>query len=1578
MKITFEENIIWDRYQYNRMDRGLVLTYVFAIFGCLDVARLENAIKKTILYFSKNMLQSYVGTRFGVNKRKVQYHSEYLHTFDRTFLLNSTFCSEQINPEKGELFFFALESPDGDGVYKLFLSFSHICFDGLSYSSFMRVLSNIYNENEEILQMASVDVADDFVQNNTIAENFWREKIKTMKLFQSLPFQVEHSNDVTSNKHLVVKSAIRGRHLKKFTNLCHVCDATCFQIMTAIFGIVLYKYCNDAVSLSYTCTTNKRKDRVGCYLNLLPLTLPIHNILSIRECIDLVRTERRNVSDFQRFPFKKIQQLAADIGKKWNPNIVVNESDGLLPSCMLNLAKCSVNLIETPDLSGPFDLSLIYNMRSDEVIYAISAPSNKMTFDMLRDFMESFERVVDFVLTSKLDTKICELTLERKLIPIMTGEDFSISTEESIVNHFIEHCFCNPNKVAVHCIDKCVTYQELKALMESIISIAIKDQDVKPIAFCLTRTELIPATILAMLYIGIPYVPIDVNLPPERIKYILQASGSIKIFVDDRSSDKIRGLAVAIKIMNLSNLYKEESNAELPPCNINHTTSAYILFTSGSTGTPKGVVVTHGNLINFLYSMNKLLGVNSNSKVLALTSISFDISVLEVVLPLFVGGSIELLTEEEICDFFILGNRIDISHARVLQATPATFRGLRGIKWYPKHKLQIICGGEKLESDLAKYLLDIGYEVYNVYGPTETTVWSSFYKLFDRNGLISLGTPIYNTKYFVVNDKLKSVPLGMEGQLVISGQCVSKGYLNDHSNKNFITHKEYKNLYCTGDVVRYLGGDNLIYLERRDSQVKINGRRIDLSEIQNVLAGYYDNIDFFVVMRIDNTSKMKNITCFYANDLHEKFDEDECKSKLKRIIPEYMIPRNFYHLKAIPINSNGKVDMKFLSESDIDYIEIERKTTHNNLQLNNNYYNRICAIIGNALNINTSDLNVSLSSLGIDSVMFTQLSLVLIEHFNITIKPHEFYQFATLEDLVLYISGNAIQNITESTPFPLMNKEEVYVVGMSALLPMDLDEYSFWEALINKRCLITSPPKTRRFYENLKGGYISDIDSFDNSFFSISALEAANMDPRQKQLLQIAWKTIEDAGISKNDLEKKKVGCYIATTGGDYYDTNDLNVYSITGKSMSVIANRISRYFDWRGPSITIDTACSGSLVALSQAYNDLVNGVCDFAFVGSANIIFDEKNSAALKVGNFLSPNFRCATFDQSADGYVRAEGICGIFMASSRALSLAEHRDTIRATLKSVAIGHGGKSNSLTAPNLTALTELYLSAYTKELMQEVSYIETHGTGTKLGDPIEITSLKNAWSFLCNDQFNQNVFLGAVKTNVGHTEASAGLTSLIKVLLSIEKKMLVSNIHFNKLNEEINLEGSPFKILSYHTPWSCNNRRVAAISSFGFGGMNSHVVLEEFVREHKVTQNEKELKYMIPISARTPLALSNYIRKLRSFLQNCDQNQLQLCDIAYTLAIGRTHFEYRCAFIANSIAQLLDQLNEDNVHYVPTKKLIYKNKEQFYDNDLNNVLKHFLNGDQISWSLLFDGAGCSRIHLPTYVFNHNFIKELS
>ncbi|MCG8508522.1 MAG: polyketide synthase, partial [Rhodospirillales bacterium] len=427
---------------------------------------------------------------------------------------------------------------------------------------------------------------------------------------------------------------------------------------------------------------------------------------------------------------------------------------------------------------------------------------------------------------------------------------------------------------------------------------------------------------------------------------------------------------------------------------------------------------------------------------------------------------------------------------------------------------------------------------------------------------------------------------------------------------------------------------------------------------------------------------------------------------------------------------------------------------------------------------------------------------------------------------------------------------------------------------------------------NIKwGGFIDGVGEFDPLFFGISPREAELMDPQQRLLMTYVWLALEDAGYSASSLSGSSTGIFIGTTISGYSGliakaNIAIEGYSSTGMVPSVGPNRMSYFLNVHGPSEPIETACSSSLVAVHRAIVAMEAGDCDQAIVGGVNTIITPEAHISFNKAGMLCRDGRCKTFSKQANGYVRGEGVGMLFLKNLKAAK--EAGDHIYGLIRGSAENHGGRANSLTAPNPKAQSDLLVSAYKKAGIdpRTVSYIEAHGTGTELGDPIEINGLKTAFKALyqeTGDARIQSVHcgLGSVKTNIGHLEFAAGVTGVIKVLLQLKNKTLVKNLHCDEINPYIELHDSPFYVVQESQEWRAlrdsNGKafpRRAGVSSFGFGGTNAHIVLEEYIPTETRRLGESIVvrssnPVMIPLSAKNRDRLKEYTEGLLKFIQN-------------------------------------------------------------------------------------------------------------
>jgi len=483
----------------------------------------------------------------------------------------------------------------------------------------------------------------------------------------------------------------------------------------------------------------------------------------------------------------------------------------------------------------------------------------------------------------------------------------------------------NPEREAVRFIGESLSYDEVNRRSNKLAHYLISEGVEKGtlVGVYMERSASLLIALLAILKAGAAYVPLDPAHPRQRNENIL-SSVNMKYLISQESL-KSTFSRPGLKVLTVDGLKERigDSDSSNPEITVEKDQLAYVIFTSGSTGTPKGVQITHSNVVNILTFMKEKLEVDGNDKVLALTTVTFDISVLELFLPL-VSGACTVITPGRIAsDGAGLAQLIENEGITIMQATPSTFHMLLDAGWKGDPSLRILCGGEAWSVKLAEALLDRCMSLWNVYGPTETTVWSTIKQIQRGDKAITLGQPVSNTTLYIINEEGREAAVGETGELYIGGVGVGKGYLNDPAltAEKFI-QKPFAGdsggyVYRTGDVVRKLQNGDIEYIERADFQVKIRGFRIELGEIENALLKHPSVNQAVAVVKSRNEEKY--ICAYVSVKSGEDVEELELKDMLRNTLPSYMIPSNIYTVDKFPMTPNGKIDRKALAAEPIEH-----------------------------------------------------------------------------------------------------------------------------------------------------------------------------------------------------------------------------------------------------------------------------------------------------------------------------------------------------------------------------------------------------------------------------------------------------------------------------------------------------------------------------------------------------------------------------------------------------------------------------------------------------------------------------------
>jgi acyl transferase domain-containing protein/acyl carrier protein/ubiquinone/menaquinone biosynthesis C-methylase UbiE len=521
-----------------------------------------------------------------------------------------------------------------------------------------------------------------------------------------------------------------------------------------------------------------------------------------------------------------------------------------------------------------------------------------------------------------------------------------------------------------------------------------------------------------------------------------------------------------------------------------------------------------------------------------------------------------------------------------------------------------------------------------------------------------------------------------------------------------------------------------------------------------------------------------------------------------------------------------------------------------------------------------------------------------------------------------------------------LGNEPIAVIGIGCRFPGGAnDPDSFWQLIIEGRDAIREVPPERwdlnAFYDpdpdvpgkmsTRWGGFLDGIDQFDPEFFGISPREAAGMDPQQRLLLEVAWEALENAGQSSERLAGSPTGVFVGVCNSDYFLMrfeslrDSVDAYVATGNAHSVASGRISYILGLQGPSLSVDTACSSSLVAVHLACQSLRASECRMALAGGVNLILMPDTTMILSKSHMMAPDGRCKAFDAAADGFVRTEG-CGL-VALKRLSDARADGDRILALIRGTASNQDGRSSGLTAPNGPSQAAVIREALANAGLrpEDVDFIEAHGTGTSLGDPIEARALADVFGQeRCPDR---PLRVGSVKSNFGHAESAAGIAGLIKAVLALQHGKIPPSLHLQNLNPHIDWSGLAIGVPTAATSWNRESgRRVAGVSSFGFSGTNAHVIVSDpFAMEPArdgFTQNasrpgELPPLHLLPLAARTESALVELVRKYEQAFS--EKPDLDLADVCYTAGTGRFHFEHRLAVVAADLPEAKERLAQFN-----------------------------------------------------------------
>lgn len=710
---------------------------------------------------------------------------------------------------------------------------------------------------------------------------------------------------------------------QKIESLSKNGHTTVFTILLGIFYTLLYRYSGQQDIIIGSPVANRNstevEDLIGFFLNMVPLRINCPKVISFKELLELLKNITTNAFAHQDVPFDRLVEIGSPQRElNHHPVYQVMFAFQNFPLETIKIDNTTFRPSLVNRGASEYDLSLYMWMESGTLNGFFEYSTELFDKELIENMSNHFVNIILNIIDNP-DLKISDIPLlnskeTEKIIGAWNNTDQFFSQTECVHDLFDKFSKLFPEATAVISEDGSFTYNDLDSISDRIAFGLIKKGIGKGecVGVYLNRSSEIVPTLLGILKSGAGYVPLDPNLPQDRLAYMVEDSG-LKIIITQQSlqssvpstQNSVSILYIETDFNHQFSFCKSELSGKASPDSL-----AYLIYTSGSTGKPKGVRIQHRSAVNFLTSMQQKPGISQSDIVLAITTLSFDISVLEIFLPLTVGACTAVISHESTRDPSKLISLINEINPTIIQGTPSTWKMLLSAGWKGSDKIKALCGGEPLTADLVKVLFPIVNSLWNLYGPTETTVWATLFEVTDPNMPVFIGYPINNIKAYILDSNMQPVPIGVEGELFIGGVGLAEGYhrREELNNTKFVINPfGAGRLYKTGDIARFHFNGAIDFIGRSDFQVKLRGYRIELGEIENITLSNSAINQCAAACKEFNNGDTR-LVLFYTVKPNASITSFELRTFLKTFLPDYMIPQHFYELESMPLSASGKIN----------------------------------------------------------------------------------------------------------------------------------------------------------------------------------------------------------------------------------------------------------------------------------------------------------------------------------------------------------------------------------------------------------------------------------------------------------------------------------------------------------------------------------------------------------------------------------------------------------------------------------------------------------------------------------------------
>ncbi|HEX6042688.1 non-ribosomal peptide synthase/polyketide synthase, partial [Longimicrobium sp.] len=1439
-----------------------------------------------------------------------------------------------------------------DGDHVLLFTLHHIVSDGWSTGVLVREVSELYGAYTEgrapRLPELPVQYADfaawqrAWLRGDVLDAQlaYWRGQLAGAPPLLELP--VDRPRPPTASDHgLRVPFTLDAGTTDALLALSRREGATLFMTLLAAWQLLLARYSGqDDVSVGSPIAGRTRLETeglIGFFVNTLVLRTHLSGAPTFRQLLGRVRTATLGAYQHQDIPFEKlVEELAPERSLSHTPLFQVLFSLQNNAQETLRLGDLDAEPLAGAAESVKFDLTLRLTETGAGLSGALAYRAELFEAETVARMLEHFRALLEGI-AADADQCITDIPLlaeseRRQLLEGWNATDADPPADALVHRLFEAHAARNPHALAVAGEDARLTANELNARANRIAH-RLRGMGVGPdtvVALCLERGTDSIAALLGILKSGGAYLALDPTLPAERLRYMLADSRAAALVTRGGLVDALPADGLAVVDVEDASLATER--ADDPDAGVRPEHLAYTLYTSGSTGRPKGVAVEHRQLAAYLFGLRDRLGLEAGANYATVSTLSADLGHTVVFSALAWGGCLHVIGEARIFSGAALADYFDANPVDCLKITPSHLAALQGGVDDPRRLMPrrwLVLGGEASGLAWADELVRSapeGCAVFNHYGPTETTVGALTYRVTDArpetaSSTLVLGGPLPNARAYVVDAALRPVPVGVPGELLIGGAGVARGYLH----RPALTAERFipdpfgaGRVYRTGDRVRRLADGTVEFLGRMDGQVKLRGFRVETGEVEAVLRRQAGVGDCAVVVREDAPGD-RRLVAYVVGEAAA----DALRAALRQTLPEHMVPSAFVPMGALPLTANGKLDRRAFPAPEQEAPKERYVAPRSEIEAT------LAAAWAEVLGVERVGRDDGFFDLGGHSLLLVRLQASLRERLGREIPILDLFRFPTVAALAGHLGGGGAEGAPAARTVgrarrPASGEAQggpVAIVGMAGRFPGAENVEAFWRnlragtesiAFLSDEELLAAgfdpsdiaDPGFVRASALLEGS-----DRFDAAFFGFNPREAEVMDPQHRVFLETVWEALEHAGYDPAGMTQA-VGVYAGSSTSTYLHNvlTRADVLAAVGSYQAHLGNakdflamRAAHKLNLRGPALTVQTGCSTGLVSVHVACQALAAGECDVAVAGGVSV----RGGSGYRYtpGGIASPDGHTRAFDARAAGTVSGNGV-GLVVLKRLDDALADG-DTIHAVIRGTAINNDGAAKvGFTAPSIEGQAGVIADALAVADVDPhtIAYVEAHGSGTELGDPIEVAALTQAFGATERTQF---CAIGSVKTNIGHLDTAAGTAGLIKTTLAVAHGEIPPSLNYSEPNPRIDFVSSPFYVNAQLRPWPLDGPRRAGVSSFGIGGTNAHVIVEQ---APAAAPSEPARPWqLLTLSARTPAALEAATDRLGTHLRAHPEQSL--ADAAYTLQVGRRSFEHRRVLVARDGAEAAEAL---------------------------------------------------------------------